>query len=85
LLSGGNERVHCNDDADPGEFDQYSNFVNSGLWSTRDEKGSVNRITDAPLLFLSEERSPGAPIDAGACCDPKKPSAPQEAAHQGGE
>jgi hypothetical protein len=52
-----NERVHCNERADPDEFDKYSNLVKSGLWSTRDEKGNVNRIIDAPVFFTGGEVS----------------------------
>jgi hypothetical protein len=37
FVEGWNERVHNNDAADPGEFDQYANLVKSGFWATRDE------------------------------------------------
>ena len=49
FIEAWNERVHRNEQADPGEFDQYSNLVKSGLWSTRDENGQVNRIAEAPV------------------------------------
>ena len=57
FVEGWNERVRCNDGADPREFDPYSNLVRSGLWVTRDEEGSVNRITDSPLFFAGGEIS----------------------------
>jgi|SRR5215831_286020 len=57
FVEGWNERVRCDGPADPVEFDQYSNLVKSGLWSTRDEQGNVSRITDAPVFFVGGEVS----------------------------
>jgi hypothetical protein len=57
FVEGWNERVNCNEHPDPDEFNQYSNLVKSGLWSTRDEKGNVNRITDAPIFCIGGEVS----------------------------
>lgn len=50
-----NERVHRGEDADPGEFDRFSDLINSGLWFTRDEKGVASRITEAPVFFAGGE------------------------------
>jgi len=52
-----NERVHRNEPADPSEFDQYPNFADSKLWSTRDEQGNVTHITDGPVFFVGGELS----------------------------
>ena len=46
-----NERVRRDDPADPGEFEQYSDLVQSGLWSTKDEGGVVSAIAEAPVFF----------------------------------
>jgi hypothetical protein len=59
-----NERVHRNGRADP-EFDQYSSMVRSGLWSTRDEKGDVTPIKEAPVFFLPRMNFHCVQIDAG--------------------
>jgi len=52
-----NERVHRDEPADASEFDPYSDLLKSRQWSTRDEKGKVNQIIDAPVFFTGGEVS----------------------------
>jgi len=52
-----NERVHRGEPADASEFDRYSNLLKSRQWSTRDEKGKVSHIAEAPVFFTGGEVS----------------------------
>lgn len=52
-----NERQHDPNPPDAGEFDHFSDLLDSGLWVVKNAAGEETRIVRAPVFFVGGDVS----------------------------